>query len=137
MFDLMRTWTPALPRGRLLAMASRTSSPLVHPDASAMDLFDVLSALSDPIRQQIVVTVARYPGIACGRIELGIAKSSMSHHYRVLREAGILHQTDQGTSRASKIRHADLESRFPGLIDMVLRESRVGVAPIRDDTVSS
>lgn len=116
-------------------MASRTSSPLVHPDVSAIDLFDVLSALSDPVRQQIVLTVTRYPGIACGRIELGIAKSSMSHHYRVLREAGILRQVDHGTSRASEIRRGDLESRFPGLLDMVLRETRVGVASIRDDSL--
>lgn len=116
-------------------MASRTSSPLTHPDTADIDLFAVLSALSDPVRQQIVVTVLRYPGISCGRIELGIAKSSMSHHYRVLREAGILHQTDHGTNRASEIRRVDLDNRFPGLIDLVLRETRVGVAPIRSRCV--
>lgn len=109
---------------------------MTHPDIEDIDLFEVLSALADPIRQQIVVTVLRYPGISCGRIELGIAKSSMSHHYRVLREAGVLHQADRGTNRASEVRRADLDRRYPGLMDLVLRETKADIAPIRDSCLT-
>ena len=56
----------------------------------------------------------------CGSIELGVTKSTMTHHFRVLREAGVINQRREGTTKLTSLRREDLEARFPGLLDAVL-----------------
>jgi DNA-binding transcriptional ArsR family regulator len=93
-----------------------------HPTREELVLVDVLHALSDPIRLKIVSQLDRADGaLACAEMHLPVSKSTGSHHFRVLREAGIIHSREEGTRRYNSLRRDDLEARFPGLLDTVLR----------------
>jgi DNA-binding transcriptional ArsR family regulator len=105
-------------------MDSTTS--LHHPDADAIQLPAVLHALSDPQRLHIVRELAAdTKPRPCGTIELDVTKSTMTHHFRVLREAGVIRQERVGTSKLTALRREELESRFPGLLDAVLASASV------------
>ncbi|WP_086799903.1 ArsR/SmtB family transcription factor [Streptomyces caniscabiei] len=110
-------------------MASRTSSPLVHPDMDDVDLFKIMSALADETRLTIVVTLAASPGLACSGFAQDVTPSVLTRHFRVLREAGLIRQHDVGTRRINTLRKEELDQRFPGLIDLVLKESVGRVTP--------
>ncbi|TQN32932.1 ArsR family transcriptional regulator [Haloactinospora alba] len=108
-------------------MASRNATPLVHPSAEEMEFTTVMAALSDPVRLGIVAALADHPGTACGRFDLPVGKSAASRHFRVLREAGVLHQWDEGTRRRNDLRRAECERRFPGVLALAVAEGhRVG-----------
>ncbi|WP_049578113.1 helix-turn-helix transcriptional regulator [Nocardiopsis sp. SBT366] len=93
-----------------------------HPETDQIRLEDVLSALSDPIRLRIVHDLSQgHDDMACIAFELPVSKSTSTHHFRVLREAGVIRQHYEGTSRMSRLRTEDLEGRFPGLLSAVLR----------------
>lgn len=96
---------------------------LSHPDTADLELAAVMHALSDPIRLQLVACLAADEGENCGELSQNIElhKSTLSHHYRVLREAGITRTTVTGRARVMRLRYADLQARFPGLIDVVFR----------------
>lgn len=95
---------------------------LHHPATEELELAAVLHALSDPHRLQIVRSLAaEYPEPrACGTFGLEITKSTLTHHFRVLREAGVIEQRHQGTTKLNSLRRDDLDRRFPGLLDAVL-----------------
>jgi DNA-binding transcriptional ArsR family regulator len=96
------------------------------PSREELQLEAVLHALSDPQRLTIVRALAEDPTPRpCGSFGLDISKSTKTHHFRVLREAGLIAQEVQGTSRMSTLRRADLDARFPGLLDAVLTADRV------------
>lgn len=115
-------------------MASRRSGVVRQPDVADIELTDVLSALADPVRLGMVAALAGHGGdVPCGTFELPVGKSTASWHFRVLREAGVLHQYDRGTRRFNQLRRADLDTRFPGLLDLVLAEGRRVDVPLRDD----
>ncbi len=116
-------------RGYSSLMASRTSSPLVHPDMDDVDLFKIMSALADETRLTIVVTLAASPGLACSGFAQDVTPSVLTRHFRVLREAGLIRQHDVGTRRINTLRKEELDQRFPGLIDLVLKESVGRVTP--------
>ena len=97
-----------------------TLPEVVHPE---LELAAVLHALSDPVRLRIVAGLADGGELSCGRFELPVTKSTCTHHFRVLREAGVIRQRVQGTTRLNRLRRADLDKRFPGLLDAVLRAS--------------
>jgi DNA-binding transcriptional ArsR family regulator len=83
---------------------------------------EVLAALSDPVRLQIVRTLAEADeGLACRAFGLPVTKSTASHHFKVLREAGIIEQEMRGRTRHNTLRRDDLERRYPGLLALVLR----------------
>ncbi|UJA21423.1 helix-turn-helix transcriptional regulator [Thermoleophilia bacterium SCSIO 60948] len=95
---------------------------LHHPRSDEIELAAVLHALSDPQRLAIVRALASDPAPrSCGSFGLDVAKSTCTHHFRVLREAGVISQQREGTSRLNSLRTDDLETRFPGLLDAVLR----------------
>jgi DNA-binding transcriptional ArsR family regulator len=83
-------------------------------------LVEVLQALSDPVRLQIVRHLADVGEVACGTLPLPVGKSTISHHYKVLREAGIVQMRVVGTRRYHALRREDLDARFPGLLDAIL-----------------
>ncbi|CAI6085169.1 ArsR/SmtB family transcription factor [Cohnella sp. JJ-181] len=94
--------------------------PLFHPDTADIQLSSVLYALSDPVRLMIVFKLKQAGERACGDIELPIAKSTVTHHSRTLREAGIIRTRVHGTQRILSLREDDLETRFPGLLNSIL-----------------
>jgi DNA-binding transcriptional ArsR family regulator len=94
---------------------------LHHPSRAELDLPTVLHALSDPQRLRIVRQLAaRDEPCACSSFGLDVTKSTLTHHFRVLREAGLVSQQLAGTSKLNSLRREDLDTRFPGLLDAVL-----------------
>ena len=101
---------------------------LHHPTNSELDLPTVLHALSDPQRLRIVRQLAeRLAPCPCSSFGLDVTKSTLTHHFRVLREAGVVSQAVAGTSKLNTLRRADLDIRFPGLLDAVLGAERVPI----------
>jgi DNA-binding transcriptional ArsR family regulator len=95
--------------------------PLPHPERHELDLAAVLHALSDPMRLHIVRELAVKGGErTCSSFNLPIVKSTCTHHFKVLREAGLIRQRAVGTKRVSSLRREDLDVRFPGLLDAVV-----------------
>jgi DNA-binding transcriptional ArsR family regulator len=93
---------------------------LHHPRKEEISLEDVLHALSDPVRLKIVEAIADRDERTCSSVESSVSKSTLSHHFKVLREAGVTHTRANGTQRLISLRRDDLEERFPGLLDSVL-----------------
>ena len=93
----------------------------VTPRREDIRLEAVFHALSDPVRLQIVRVLATCDeGRACWTLGLSVSKSTASHHFRVLREAGITNTRAAGTHRFVSLRRDELDERFPGLLDAVL-----------------
>jgi len=92
-----------------------------HPPRDEIELTTVLHALSDPTRLAIVLALADGYERSCGAFEMAMTKASMSHHFRVLREAGVTRTRLEGKHRYMALRRADLEARFPRLLAPVLR----------------
>jgi len=91
-----------------------------HPAADELELATVLHALSDPIRLQIVRDLSAEGACSCGAFAVPVAKSTLSHHLKVLREAGVTLTEPNGTQRVVSLRTSDLDARFPGLLAAVL-----------------
>lgn len=96
--------------------------PFKHPPASELILERVLYALSDPVRLEIVQRLAEVAEASCGELDGGRPKSSMSHHFRVLRDAGLVMTKSVGTTHMNSLRRADLDDRFPGLLAAILAQ---------------
>ncbi|MBL1108335.1 helix-turn-helix transcriptional regulator [Streptomyces sp. 5-8] len=97
-------------------------APLPEPPLAELRLETVLGALSDPLRLRIVrklLLEAEEFDHTCGWFGLDRPKSSLTHHFRALREAGITRQRQYGLERRSHVRVADLNARFPGLLALV------------------
>ena len=102
-------------------------SPSDGPALDDVDGLTVLQALSDPVRLEIVRQLATCGGpgeLNCGKIEVPVTKSTASHHFKVLRLAGVIEQHDEGSRRISRLRRDDLERRYPGLLESVLRAAQ-------------
>lgn len=97
---------------------------LHHPRVDELELPEVLHALSDPVRLEIVRLLADQQERPCSAVEAKVAKSTLSHHFKVLREAGITFTRANGTHRLVTLRTDDLEERFPGLIGSVLNAAK-------------
>jgi DNA-binding transcriptional ArsR family regulator len=95
---------------------------LHHPATEDIRLSDVLYALSDPTRQSIVRDLAQKAGMECNckDFDLDVAKSTVSHHMKVLRESGLTRTHLSGTMSFISLRREDLDARFPGLLDAIL-----------------
>jgi DNA-binding transcriptional ArsR family regulator len=91
-----------------------------HPSRQELELSSVLHALSDPARLEIVRRLADGHEPSCGTFELGLSKATLSHHFRVLRESGVVLVRPEGRKRLLSLRIDDLNARFPGLIEAVL-----------------
>ncbi len=84
----------------------------------------MLHALSDPARLEIVRRLADGDEPSCGMFELGLSKATLSHHFRVLRESGVVLVRPEGRKRLLSLRTDDLNARFPGLIEAILSAKR-------------
>jgi DNA-binding transcriptional ArsR family regulator len=104
--------------------ATQPSETGEAPDLAAIDTVTVLQALADPVRLEMVRQLAGCPDageLPCGRIEVPVGKSTASHHLKTLFRAGITVEREEGTRKYVSLRRAELDRRFPGLIDSVLR----------------
>jgi len=99
---------------------------LYHPLSEQIKLSSVLYALSDPTRLGIVKNLAAHSGEYCCReFDVSVAKSTMSHHFRVLRESGIIKVRIEGNQRFVSLRCEDLETRFPGLLKAIIEAPEI------------
>ena len=89
-----------------------------HPGIMRLD--KVLQALSDPVRLGIVLQLHREGESSCAALDGGRPKSTMSHQFRVLRDAGLVHTRIDGVSHMNSLCRARLDAAFPGLLDAVL-----------------
>jgi DNA-binding transcriptional ArsR family regulator len=97
---------------------------LFHPTREEISLPNIFYALSDPLRLNIVAQLALAKDeMSCSDCSVGegVAKSTQSHHFKVLREAGLTRTTPRGTRLLISLRTDDLAARFPGLLDAILR----------------
>ncbi|MEV2213491.1 helix-turn-helix transcriptional regulator [Streptomyces sp. NPDC050997] len=98
-----------------------SSRDLPHPTRAEIRLEGVLHALSDPMRLRIVRELAADGGeLTCSHFDLPVTKSTSTHHFRVLREAGVVRQIYRGTAKMNGLRRDDLDDLFPGLVDALL-----------------
>jgi len=101
---------------------SKAGEPLPEPTREELRLETVLAALSDPLRLGIVRAYYLESGgipQPCGWFPIDRPKSTRTHHWRVLREAGLIRQWQHGMERRNVVRVADLDDRFPGLLNLV------------------
>ena len=86
---------------------------------AGLTIADVLKALSDPVRLRIVALAAERER-ACNEFELDLPKATLSHHFKVLREAGVISVRADGTRHLTSLNRKALDARFPGLMKSVL-----------------
>ncbi|MEO3889795.1 metalloregulator ArsR/SmtB family transcription factor [Nonomuraea sp. B5E05] len=91
-----------------------------HPELGEIALTEVMAALSDPIRVGLVRVLADGRERGWGQLRAPVAKSTLSHHLRVLRDAGLTRTRQEGTRCYVTLRGDDLQARFPGLLQVVL-----------------
>jgi DNA-binding transcriptional ArsR family regulator len=96
--------------------------PYKHPTAEQFTLERIFHALSDPARLEIVRHLSRVEAATCGELDGGRPKSSMSHHFRILRDAGLVQTVASGTVHQNTLRLAEMNTRFPGLLDAILMQ---------------
>ncbi|WP_081864159.1 ArsR/SmtB family transcription factor [Mycetocola saprophilus] len=101
-------------------------TPLPHPAASDIRLDQVLSALSDPVRREVLARIASEGPKFCGDLDFHVSKSTMSYHFRVLRESGLMHTEVVGNHRRITRRDDLIETTFPGLLTAVDLPSNLG-----------
>ena len=96
---------------------------IAHPVAEQLTLPAVMHALSDPVRLAIVRALRDGAELPCGALHVPVSKSTLSHHLKVLRDAGLTRTRAEGVQRFVSLRTADIEDRFPGLLTCVLSQS--------------
>ncbi|MFD7922210.1 ArsR/SmtB family transcription factor [Streptomyces sp. NPDC059740] len=107
-------------------MTAQTAGRITdHVAAEDIALQDVLDALVDPVRRSIVRQLADSDrGIPCGAFDISVTRSTSTHHFKVLRRAGIIRQRYEGTVKLNTLRRADLDRAFPGLLDTIIDAAR-------------
>jgi DNA-binding transcriptional ArsR family regulator len=93
-----------------------------HAELDNVSLAQAMHGLSDPLRLRIVALLAERGETECSVIynDLGISKSNASHHFRVLRECGLIWRSHQGQQQSARLRVDEFEGRFPGLLAAVI-----------------
>jgi DNA-binding transcriptional ArsR family regulator len=100
------------------------SRTLPQPGADDIDLVTVLRALGDPVRLEMLREMAVEDGpkpCTADCYDVDVKAATLSHHFRVLREAGVTTTFVEGRNRWVELRREDLDRRFPGLLDSILR----------------
>nr|WP_245562567.1 metalloregulator ArsR/SmtB family transcription factor [Nocardia araoensis] len=95
-----------------------------HPTIDSVDLATVLNALADPIRLRVVEQLAEAGGVVCGGFDVPVSMSTLSHHLKVLREAGLVRVTPEGSHRRHELRADEIEDRYPGVLSSIIAATR-------------
>ena len=106
----------------MAATRHRAAPEHTHPDDVPVET--ALAALADPVRLTLVRELAASDewSRSCGSFDVPVGKAALSHHFAVLRAAGLVEQRDEGPRRVNRLRREEFEARFPGLLALVLRE---------------
>ncbi|MFC9080258.1 ArsR/SmtB family transcription factor [Streptomyces sp. NPDC057062] len=119
-------------RGVIVARPRTAARTVEHPELSDVSLQQVLEALVDPVRRGLVLQLSRAgEDKSCGTFDAPVSPSTLTHHFNVLREAGVIRQYYQGTAKMNTLRADEMERRFPGLLSSVMTaatRSAAGVA---------
>ncbi|HZX05886.1 helix-turn-helix domain-containing protein [Kribbella sp.] len=101
-----------------MAVETARARTLTHADPAEVSLQAALDALADPVRRSILRDLAAHDDWtrACGTFDLPVKKATASHHFAVLRSAGLIEQRDEGARRLNRLRRAEFEAAFPGLL---------------------
>jgi DNA-binding transcriptional ArsR family regulator len=98
--------------------------PLFHPRVDDLDLSTILHACADPTRLRLLADINTEPGKTCGTFETELSKSTLSAHFKVLRESGLIRQElGPGNSRLNWPRTTEVQSRFPDVISAILKSA--------------
>ena len=98
--------------------------PFTHPAPKDFTVDSVLYALSDPIRRGIVCKLLSSNSANCSQACREVAPSTISFHYKVLRESGLIRSEKKGVEVISAVRKEELDKRFPGLLDTILKHHK-------------
>lgn len=98
---------------------AQSTAPREEPLAD-LKMVDMLQVLGDPIRLQIVTGLAERGEAGCSQLGLPVSKSTVTHHFQVLRDAGVIASRNVGTARISHLRREEMERYFPGLLEAIL-----------------
>lgn len=109
-------------------MPSNLPEPLPEPAIQDICLETVMGALADPLRlaiiRKLMLEAVDYDH-PCGWFGFDRPKSSLTHHFKALRDAGLIRQRQYGLERRSRLRTEDINARFPGLLDLVAHWKRL------------
>ena len=96
-----------------------------HPNIEQVELIEILYALADPTRMEIVVRLAKAGRkLTCGELDLNRPKSSMSHHFKILRSAGLVETLVDGTEHMNSLRLEEIKQKYPGVLESVLKATQ-------------
>lgn len=98
--------------------------PFHHPALKDVEIDSVLHALADPERRNILAKLIASSGLSCAGACGGLPPSTISHHHKVLRDAGLIRSEKKGVEVINTARKAEVDKRFPGLLDTVLRHHK-------------
>jgi DNA-binding transcriptional ArsR family regulator len=93
-----------------------------HPPLEDIPLALMMQALSDPWRLKIVrqlLASREDMEFTCGEFPMDICKATRSHHFQVLREAGLVRMRGDGNKCQTSLRREEIEKRFPGLLGVI------------------
>jgi DNA-binding transcriptional ArsR family regulator len=108
-------WITEVPEGHVYDASVLTP----HPVAG---ITEILQALADPVRLTVVRDLAESTEPRpCGSLVASVTKSTLSHHMKILREAGIIQMRVEGTRKLTSLRRAELNEAYPGLLNSILR----------------
>ena len=96
-----------------------------HPAVSDISLDNVLHALSDPMRRQIVQKLMASDSMSCIQACATLPPSTISFHHKILREAGLIRSEKKGVEVINTLRRTEIDERFPGLLEAVFSPPKV------------
>lgn len=100
---------------------AKTLRELFHPNIDQLNLSTILNALGDPIRLNIIKNLTSKSETTCACCNIDLPKSALSHHFKVLRQSGLINVRIEGKQRFLSIRYDELEERFPGLLNAIMK----------------
>lgn len=107
-----------------MARPRTTPRTVEHPSLAEVSLQQVLEALVDPVRRAVVAQLAQADeDKSCGTFDTHVSRSTLTHHFNVLREAGVIRQYYVGTTKMNSLRTDDMDERFPGLLAALIDAS--------------
>ncbi|MET9630718.1 helix-turn-helix domain-containing protein [Lentzea sp. NPDC006480] len=111
-----------------MARPRTTPRTVDHPELSEVSLQQALEALADPVRRMVVCQLAQAGGEkGCGTFDTPVSDSTLTHHFNVLREAGVIRQHYRGTAKLNSLRDEEMDARFPGLLSAVVSAAQAEV----------